>query len=53
MKSKEFKELQQLEKKVMKKLNTKKKVEKKLFDQYLEKLDKVVTSEIQMNQKGG
>jgi hypothetical protein len=54
MKSKELVELQKLEKKVMQKLNTHKKVDKKLFDTYLEKLDKVVDQEIKTSsQKGG
>jgi hypothetical protein len=53
MKSKELKELQKIEKKVMNKLNVNKKVEKKLFDSYLEKLDKWVDSESQVKQNGG
>ena len=53
MKSKELVELQKLEKKVMQKLNTHKKVDKKLFDTYLEKLDKWVDQESQLKQKGG
>ena len=48
MKSKELVELQQIEKKVTKKLNTHKKVEKKLFDTYLKKLDKWVDSESEL-----
>ncbi len=54
MKSKELVELQKLEKKVMQKLNTHKKVNKKLFDTYLEKLDKMVDYESKTSsQKGG
>ena len=53
MKSKELVELQKLDKKVMQKLNTHKKVDKKLFDTYLEKLDKWVDQESQLKQKGG
>jgi hypothetical protein len=53
MKSKELVELQKLEKKVIQKLNTHKKVDKKLFDTYLEKLDKWVDQESEVKQKGG
>jgi hypothetical protein len=52
MKSKELVELQKIERKVMNKLNTHKKVEKKLFDTYLEKLDKWVDSESEVKQNG-
>ena len=52
MKSKELVELQKIEKKVMTKLNTHKKVDKKLFDTYLEKLDKWVDRESEVKQKG-
>ena len=53
MKSKELVELQKIERKVMKKLNVHKKVEKNLFDNYLEKLDKWVDRESVVKQKGG
>lgn len=53
MKSKELVQLQKIEKQVMTKLNTYKKVHKKLFDTYLEKLDKWVDHESQVKQKGG
>ena len=54
MKSKDLIELQKIEKKVMKKLSTSKKVEKKLFDIYLEKLNKWVDHKSEMpTQRGG
>lgn len=55
MNPKELTEFHKMEKKMMKKLNTGKKIKKVNFDHYFKKLDEIVDKEISLetNQKGG
>jgi hypothetical protein len=55
MKSKELIEFQKMEKNIVKKLNSRKKIEKNKLDSYFKQLDEIVDIEINkdVKQKGG
>ncbi len=53
MKSKELSEFQKMEKEIMKKLNSSKKIQKSKLDAYFKKLDEIVDAEIKENKQMG